>query len=87
MVMDWVQLAETAADAEGENFFIGVRPMGKGWFAHCNGVEWDGDTPEMAVRSVIQSLQRQASTNAANLDQQAKAAKALLANLTQIENS
>lgn len=85
--MDWVQLAETAADAEGKNFFIGVRPMGRGWFAHCNGVEWDGDTPEMAVRSVIHSLQRQASTNAANLDQQAKAAKALLANLTQIENS
>lgn len=55
---DYVALAEAAAEAQQANFYIGVRPNGKGWFAHCDDVEFDGSDPDMAVRSVIQELQR-----------------------------
>lgn len=60
----WIKLAEAAAEAQGKNFMVGVRPMGKGWFAHCDGIEWDGSGPADAVASVIRSLQEKSSTTA-----------------------
>lgn len=53
---NYLQLAEIAAQAQGCIFYIGVRPFEKGWFAHCNGIEWDGATPEEATFSVIKTL-------------------------------
>lgn len=61
---EFIHLAELAAEAQGQNFLIGVRPMGKGWFAHCDGVEWDGADPDDAVRSVIGTLAKNARQKA-----------------------
>lgn len=75
---DYERLAEMAAQATGKNFLIGVRPEGKGWFAHCDGIEWDGDSPKMAVESVVRGLAERAqrtaihaSADAKSLEQQA----------------
>lgn len=57
---NYERLAELAAEAQGKQFLIGVRPMGKGWFAHCDGVEWDGAGPDDAVRSVVRTLAKNA---------------------------
>ncbi len=69
---NYEKLAELAAQAMGRTFHIGVRPENKGWFAHCDGVEWDGDSPESAVLSVIQSLAEKAKLDAISLSADAK---------------
>lgn len=54
--------AELAANATGETFIIGVRPFGRGWFVHCDGVEVDG-SPEHSVDDIIEELKRQYSAH------------------------
>lgn len=53
--------ASKAAFAVGQFFHIGVRTDGS-WFAHCDGVEYDGghlpDGPIIAVNSVVDALRR-----------------------------
>lgn len=69
---DYERLAELAAQATGKMFIIGVRPEGKGWFANCDGVEWDGDSPATAVESVIQTLAESAKRKAVTANADAK---------------
>lgn len=57
---EYVALAETTAAVMGKDFLIGVRPNGRGWYANCAGVEYDGGSPEMAVRQVVRQLQGKA---------------------------
>jgi hypothetical protein len=68
---DYVRLAELTAEATGYAFLIGVRPGG-GWFAHCNHVEWDGDSPEMATISVVRTLAENARKEARKANADAK---------------
>ena len=78
----WQEEMQAAADATGKMFSVGLRP-GKefSWWAHCDGVEWDGSTPQMAVKSVVDSLNRRAHAEAHDLrrkaEAQAKVAEAL----------
>lgn len=51
-----MKLAELAAESQGKQFLVGVRPYDKGWFAHCDGVEWDGSSPGSAILSVVEAL-------------------------------
>lgn len=55
---DYVALAEATAQALGVDFVIGARPYDKGWFAHCAGITFDGGTPDIAVRQVVEALHR-----------------------------
>ena len=51
------------AESIGKNIIIGVRPNGT-WFAHCDGIEWDG-SPQSALQGVLdQLIHRESSTNA-----------------------
>ena len=64
---EYIRLAQLTAEAQGKQFLIGVRPNDKGWYAHCDGVEWSGEGPEDAVYSVIRTLAanaKRASTKA-----------------------
>jgi len=54
---DYVALAQATAEAMGKDFLIGVRPNGRGWYANCGGVEYDGGSPEVAVRQVVEQIQ------------------------------
>lgn len=54
----FVDLMYQAAQATGCNFHLGARPHDKGWFAHSDGIEFDGSTPEQAVLSVITEIKR-----------------------------
>lgn len=84
---DYVALAEAACEAQVANFYIGVRPLGKGWFAHCDGVEYDGDGPDMAVRSVVQELQRRARAVSQKLEGENRMAERRRASLDAIDAS
>lgn len=75
---EYIRLAQLTAEAQGKQFIIGVRPYDKGWYAHCDGVEWDGAGPEDAVYSVIRTLaanakkaSTKANADAKSLEQQA----------------
>lgn len=77
---EYEELARLTAEATGKIFYIGVRPYDKGWFASCDGTEWDGDSPATAVHSVIKSLAQKFraeafanSANAKSLEQKAVA--------------
>lgn len=60
LIADYVRLAETTAAVMGKDFVIGARPNGRGWYANCAGVEYDGGSPEMAVRQVVRQIQGKA---------------------------
>lgn len=55
----WSDLARIAAEAFGVTVLVGVRPKGT-WFAHADGVEYDGGSPLDAVRAVALGLERRA---------------------------
>lgn len=50
--------AQKMANAVDDIVLIGVRPQGKGWFARCQGCEWDGSTPLEAVKAVVANIER-----------------------------
>lgn len=79
---DFLKLAELTAEAQGEIFYIGVKPYGKGWFAHCNNVEWEsGDNPEGAVFDVILTLFENAKKAATKASADAKSYEQLAEDL------
>lgn len=41
----WEQMAAEAAAAVRRNFVVGVRGHNGTWFAHCDGIEYDGSGP------------------------------------------
>lgn len=58
------RLMHDAAQAAGLVVLLGVRPNGRGWFAHCDGEEVDGGTPEQAVQDLIVAVQRREAEKA-----------------------
>ena len=74
-VLPWNVAAEVAAQAQGAILYVGVRPHGRGWFAHCDQHEVDASDPEMAVWSLIAELTRAASTKATRANSEAKGAE------------
>lgn len=78
---DWLARAAQAAQAMGKVFVLGARPYDKGWFANCDGIEWDGSTPAQAVDSVLESLRRREDASRAEASRQATTAAGRLAAL------
>lgn len=56
------QRMEEVAEATGTDVIVGVRPHGRGWFAHADGVAMDGGSPDAALEGVVASLIQASST-------------------------
>ncbi len=79
IVASWEQQAQAAAEAFEVQILVGVRPYGGGWFAHADGIEYDGHTAASAVEAVIDGLSGRAARQGLDGQQQAKRAEAQIA--------
>lgn len=68
---------QALAEATGQNVLIGKRGHKSDWFAHCDGVEWDGSTPEQALRAVAASILHRAEDAKRQAEKAAKDADAI----------
>lgn len=81
----WQEDAQALADATGKVFVVGVRPnKDHSWFANCDGVEWDGSSPQMAVRQVVGTLRRRFETEAHEAARRAEVLRKVEARLDEL---
>lgn len=81
----WEAQAKAAAEATGKLFAVGVRPFDKGWFATCDGIEWDGSTPAEAVKAVVRDLSERAARQSAEAQKERERALAVVNRLAAIQ--
>lgn len=63
-------LAQAIADATGKAVLIGVRPGDRGWFAHCDGLEFDGP-PREALAALKGDVEQRARAEIARSNRSA----------------
>ena len=69
------------AEATGKTVIVGCRGHNGTWFAHCDGIEYDGSNPLGSVRAVRDGWVERARSRAAQAAAEASQAEAALAAL------
>ena len=62
----------------GKVAMVGVRAHKDDWWAHCDGIEWDGPTAAKAARSVLHSIQQREASKLAKAEAEAKRLREVL---------
>lgn len=77
------EIMAAVAENYGVTVLVGVRPQGT-WFAHADGIEFDGSSAFDAVRSVEIGLKDRTETELRDAERVVAVAKAKLGRVTDI---
>lgn len=75
-------LAQAIADATGKPVLIGVRPGDRGWFVHCDGMEFDGP-PSDALAALKGDVEQRARAEIARSNRTAAEAARCIEHLSE----